>query len=125
MDITTELHEDTYVITGYGNGGFEINKTFYQNHITLHPDAGVTHLPVSTFRELEVGHVTEVLAHPPEPLILLIGTGVDTHKLPDSLFTDIKSQHVNVEVMNTGAACRTYNVLVSEGRQVAAVLFAV
>ncbi len=57
--------------------------------------------------------------------LLLIGTGPKTQLLPSRLRADLRALGLGLEVMDTGAACRTYNLLVSEERRVAAALLPV
>lgn len=57
--------------------------------------------------------------------VLFIGTGADTAHVPKALREKLEEAGVGVEAMNSPAACRTYNVLLSEGRRVAAALLPV
>lgn len=57
--------------------------------------------------------------------LLLIGCGAQMRAIPASLRTALREVGIAVEAMDTGAACRTFNVLLSEGRRVAAALIAV
>ena len=67
-----------------------------------------------------------VRAATPEVEVLLLGTGGDTGFLKPSIRQDIRdAAGLSVDFMDTGAACRTYNILLSEGRRVAAALIAV
>ncbi|MGB1547223.1 MAG: MTH938/NDUFAF3 family protein [Alphaproteobacteria bacterium] len=57
--------------------------------------------------------------------VLLLGTGQVTCLLPKAVRESLRAKGIAIEVMDTGAACRTYNVLATEGRLVAAALIAV
>ena len=66
-----------------------------------------------------------VLEAEPAVEILLIGTGSAMAPIPPALRALLRSRGIGCDGMDTGAACRTYNVLLAEGRRVAAVLIAV
>ncbi len=74
--------------------------------------------PPHTIAELTAEHVALLLAHDPE--VLLIGTGAKFALPPQAAFASARAKRIGVEVMDTAAACRTYNVLVGEGRRVVA-----
>ena len=57
------------------------------------------------------------------PGVVLLGTGAEQHFPPSSLLAPLLGQGIGIEVMTTAAACRTFNILVAEGRSVAAGLF--
>ena len=54
---------------------------------------------------------------PPE--VLLLGTGATLRFPPPEIFADLYAANVGVEVMDSGAACRTFNILANDGRRVA------
>ena len=124
MDITPLIPKDTQIVHAYGNGGFTISHTRYEGSVLL-----LSHSVVC----LDAAHITVLSALDVEALkshthhfeLLLIGTGEKQTTLPDPLKELLSSRTISYDVMNSGAACRTYNVLVSEGRQVAALLIAV
>jgi len=68
--------------------------------------------------ELTAEHVAALLAHDPE--VLIIGTGAKFALPPQEALAAARAKRIGVEVMDTAAACRTYNVLVGEGRRVVA-----
>jgi uncharacterized protein len=74
--------------------------------------------PPHAAAELTVEHVALLLAHEPE--VLVIGTGARFALVPQAALAAARAKRIGVEVMDTAAACRTYNVLVSEGRRVVA-----
>lgn len=113
------------LISHYGPGSLAVNGNEYQTNLLITQDSvlenwaqgGVDALTIESFRPL--------LDLPPElrPEIVLLGSG-ENHVFPDmSLLVALKREGLTVEVMNTRAACRTYSVLVSEYRSVAAALF--
>jgi uncharacterized protein len=74
--------------------------------------------PPHSVAELTAAHVDLLLAHDPE--VLLIGTGPKFALPPQAALAAARAKRIGVEVMDTAAACRTYNVLVGEGRRVVA-----
>jgi uncharacterized protein len=84
------------------------------------PDRLVEDWPPQRFDELTGEHLQAALALEPE--ILIIGTGSQQHFLPGELMAALSRGGIGVEVMDTAAACRTYNVLLSEDRKVVAAL---
>ena len=57
--------------------------------------------------------------------VLLVGTGVKLSEIPTTFRNSIEAAGVNVEIMSTPIACRTYNVLLGEGRRIGAALLAI
>jgi len=79
-------------------------------------DGAISEWPVKAFEALESGHFEQMLALKPE--LILIGTGVKQHFPKPELLKALISAKIGFEIMNSQAACRTYNILVGEGRQV-------
>lgn len=122
VDITPLLAKGSKSITGYGGGGFKINQEFVAGSLLVlpeevHPWSVVQGdaLTVELFSALE-GKGIE---------LLLVGTGGAIVPLAPDVRTVLKAMGMSVDVMDTGAACRTYNVLLSEERKVAAAVIAV
>jgi uncharacterized protein len=121
MDITPVIPQGKQVITGYGNGQFRIGGEVYSHNVLVFPDRVVQwviapNAPV-TLETLQV-----VIEEEGEIDILLIGSGKHQAALPSRIRDRLKAVGINLEVMDTGAAVRTYNVLLAEGRRVAAAL---
>ncbi len=107
-------------VTGYGDGYVEINAQRYQSAIVLMPERPVEAWPVEGFDGLSAGNFAALLAMQPE--IVLLGTG-PRQRFPHPRLTGaLAAARIGLEAMDTGAACRTYNILMSEGRQVLAAL---
>lgn len=125
MDVTPVLATGAKVIDGYLPGGFRVSGQLMNGALVLSPTA-VGPAPVSSYDELMATHLTALLSVPDKPEVLLIGVGAVQEGLaPKALREAAKAAGVVLEVMNTGAACRTWNVLLSEGRRVQALLFPV
>jgi uncharacterized protein len=75
----------------------------------------------ASFTELTVAHLEQILALKPE--VVLLGTGPTQRFPPAAIRAELTARGVGLEVMDLGAACRTFNILVQEERQVAAALF--
>ena len=112
-------------IEAYGDMGFRIDKKRVEGSMYLLPDAGMFPWGVTAIGDLTPAHFDEISAVHDSFDLLLLGTG-PMLQFPSaeirSYLTDI---HLHFEVMDTCAACRTYNVLLGEQRRVAAALIAV
>jgi uncharacterized protein len=117
-----KLHADAptslNTVTAYGAGFIEVNKTRHHGHLLLLPDAPAQPWPANSFEALRPEDFDALLAFRPE--IVLLGTGQRQRFPHPRLTASLAGAGIGVEVMNTGAACRTYNILVSEGRRVLA-----
>ncbi len=111
-------------IDAYGNGGFRFAEMSHRGSI-LCLASGVSAWPVASTVALRPDDFAPVFAPDAGVSVLLLGTG-DVQVFPDSdirrIFID---RGIALEAMDTGAACRTYNVLLAEGRPVGAALIAV
>jgi len=110
------------IIRGYGPAGLKINEATHQGSVILTASAIRLEPMLHSVADLDANHVTHLLALEPE--LVLVGTGA-RQIFPDPAFgAAFLRAGVGFEVMDTGAACRTFNVLVNEHRRVAAVLLA-
>jgi uncharacterized protein len=117
-----KLHADAptrlNTVTGYGPGFIEVNKSRHTGHLLLMPDAPAAPWQPAGFDELTAEHFAALLEHRPD--VVLLGTG-RRQRFPHPRLTGaLASAGVGIEVMDTAAACRTYNILMSEGRRVLA-----
>lgn len=122
MDITPRIAADRQLIQAYGSGGFRISQTRYEGGVLVFPDR-VLPWPVRSAAELGAENLAPVQGAGVE--LLLIGCGRSTALIPPALRQTVRAWGAVIEAMDTGAACRTYNVLLSEERRVAAALIAV
>ncbi|EHH09007.1 hypothetical protein ATCR1_02400 [Agrobacterium tumefaciens CCNWGS0286] len=111
-------------IDAYGNGGFRFAEMSHRGSLLLLPSGIYGWEPVDA-KELTVGHFEKVLAEAQDIEVLLIGTGDGMRVLPKELRAAFKEAGISVDPMSTGAAVRTYNIMLSESRAVAAALIAV
>lgn len=112
--------EGNHLITGYGPGWVQINENRHTASLILTPTQIVADWPVPSFEMLAAEHFQAALALAPE--ILLIGTGAKISFPPVACLKLLVEANIGFEVMDTAAACRTYNILMAEGRNVAAAL---
>jgi uncharacterized protein len=119
-----KLHADTHgslnTVTAYGTGYVEINRQRYEGPVLVRPEGEVLLWGVAGFDALAHEHFEALLAHAPD--VVLLGTG-ERQRFPHPRLTaPLVQVRIGVEVMDTRAACRTYNILMSEGRRVLAAL---
>lgn len=124
MEFTLLTTGDRHVVRFYGNGGFRIGEQTITGSILLFPDRIVT-WPVARFEDLRIEHFDEVLKAEPKIEILVIGCGATMELVPATIRERLRAERLALESMNTGAACRTYNLLLAEDRRVGAALIAV
>lgn len=114
-----------HAIDGYGRGGFRFGGMSHRGSLLLLP-SGIRAWAVTEASGITLATLQQLLAVPPDQLgICLIGTGADQIFLPPALARHLRQHGLAFEVMSTGAAARTYNVLLAEGRKVSACLIAV
>lgn len=124
MDITPQIPIDAQVIQRYGPGGFTISGEVHRGAVLVTPSA-VAPWRTGAPEQWQDADLAPVLALVPLPEILLIGSGATMVRLPERLRAALKARGIGCDTMDTGAACRTYNILLADGRRVAAVLVAV
>ncbi len=123
MDITPVIPQGKSIIKGYGDMAFKINDQQYQGSMIILPDR-VENWHVKNAAEISIESLA-IAANNDDVEILLIGCGETHTPLAKEMQTYFSAKNIGVEIMTTGAACRTYNVLLGEGRDVAAALIAV
>jgi len=111
-------------IEAYGNGGFRFADMSHRGSLLCLP-SGVYGWEPADRNALTTADFERVLAEAADIQILLVGTGPDLRPLPQALRAALRSVQISSDPMSTGAAVRTYNVLLAEDRAVAAALIAV
>jgi uncharacterized protein len=114
LDTTAGAHR----ITGYGAGYVTVDEIRLTRSLVVSPDELISDWSPQSVAELDEAAL-EILAHL-RPAIVLLGTGEEQRFPPSTLLSPLYTQGIGIEVMTTAAACRTYNILVAEGRPVAA-----
>jgi uncharacterized protein len=106
--------------TAYGPGYVAVNGVRYESSLVVMPDKIVDGWNVRNFESLAPQHIEALALLKPE--LVLIGTGEDLRFPAARLLASLAGARIGAEVMDTRAACRTYNILAEEGRHVAAAL---
>ena len=111
-------------IDAYGNGGFRFGGMSHRGSLICFPD-GMWAWPVTAVSELNKAALAPVFAHADEIDVFLIGAGTDPWVLPAPLRALFREREISVDVMTTGSAVRTYNILLAENRRAGVGLIAV
>jgi uncharacterized protein len=120
MRFTQDVSSGINIIRAYGAGEFRINDTVFRGPVIVSSSAIVPGPAIGSTDELAAAHAAHILALEPE--LVLLGTGV-RQTFPATVFAaQFLRAGIGFEVMDTGAACRTFNVLVAEQRRVVALL---
>ena len=124
MDVTPLVPEGVQIIHGYGDGGFRVAEVFHRGPVLVMPELTVPWAvaPATALDPLDIETLEPILAAEFSFDILLIGTGATQVFLPPAIRQRIRERGPVVEMMDSGAACRTFNLLLAEGRRVAAAL---
>ncbi len=118
MKLHLERAAGEYRILGYRADGIVVNEDVYKESIVVSAQDAPEPWPVISMSELLIAHVETLLARQPE--VVLIGTG-PKQVFPDmQLLASLYERGIGVEVMDTAAACRTFNIIAGEGRRVVA-----
>ncbi|WP_428030344.1 Mth938-like domain-containing protein [Ancylobacter sp.] len=110
-------------IDGYARGAFHFAGMASAGSVLALP-SGIHAWAPTTPAEIDSGALERVLAEAVRIELLLIGTGMDPWPLPDALRWRLRDAGISVDTLPTRAAASTYNVLLAEGRAVAAALLA-
>jgi uncharacterized protein len=116
LKLQSDPHSGANTITGYGDGYVEINKTPYAHAVVLSSDGAISEWSAKSFDDLEAQHFSQLIDSKAE--LILIGTGKRQRFPKPELLKALISAKIGFEIMDSQAACRTYNILVGEGRQV-------
>ncbi len=101
-------------------GRIRIGETWYEEALLLVPGRGVEPWPVKRLEAISSAELERLAGLEPE--VLLFGTGPRQALPHPALLAPLLARRIGCEVMDTAAACRTYNILLSEGRRVVAAL---
>lgn len=126
MDITPLIPAGRQIVEAYGDGRFRVSGTLIEGSALVFPTRTLP-WAVTDYAEVAAVSLAEIVVagEAGEVEILLLGCGTRQAPLPRALRELLRDAGVVVETMDTGAACRTYNLLMAEGRRVAAALIAV
>lgn len=113
--------DDIKIVDAYSDGAVIVGRVSYHSSLILSATDIIDDWPPQTCSELSPEHLQPVISLDPE--IVLLGTGSKIVFPEDEILRPITSNRIGYEIMDTGAACRSYNFLVAEGRRVVAALF--
>lgn len=119
-----KLHSDPQssqnTITGYGIGFLEVNQIPYSHALIVQPEGEVLAWPVEEIQDLSEDHFSMISALLPE--LVIVGTGKRQVFLNPKILQPLIKAKIGFEMMDSQAACRTYNILMGEGRKVLAAI---
>lgn len=124
MGATPPVPPGRRLIESYGAGGFRIAGERHEGAVLVLPE-GIVNWAIVDITKVTLDSFAPVIAVTPRPEILLIGCGVRAAFISPPLRQALRDAGITIDAMDTGAACRTYNVLLAEERRVAAALIAV
>lgn len=127
MKLHADRHDDLNAFTAYGDDWVEVNGERHSGALLVRPRGQVEAWDVDSFEALNAERLLALLDAPADlpdwrPEVILLGTGAQLRFPHPQLTRPLLQAGVGVESMDTLAACRTYNILMAEGRQVLAAL---
>lgn len=122
QDSMLPLGAEAQVVRSYGASGFRIAQGEYDSHVLVLPSRTLVWSGALTVEALAPLLPSPSEAHGEDAPLLLIGTGARHEMIAPELRRALKAHGLAVDSMDTGAACRTFNILLGEGRRVAAAL---
>ena len=124
MDVTPDVPQGKQIVQSYGDGRFTISGQVYEGSVIVFPDKTVP-WSVDDFDDVTPESLSAVTDVADQVGVLLLGCGQRMKQLKKELRDPVLEAGVVIEAMDTGAAARTFNVLLMEERRVAAALLAV
>lgn len=124
MEFTPVLQESAALVRSYGAGGFVIGQTRYEGSVLLGAQV-VQPLALSDIAALTPASLAALLEAEEPPELILFGCGARMQPVPAPVRHALDAAKIGFDAMDTGAACRTLNILLAEDRRAAAVLVAV
>lgn len=118
--LNIDENKSTYQIRAYQPGMIQVNEQKLAASLILTPNKLIADWSPQSMGELDMASLAPIIEL--HPTILLIGTGAQQEFLSIELYGELINQGIGVEVMTTSAACRTFNALSAEDRNVAAAL---
>ena len=120
MKFSEEDSADSHIIQSYNNNAIMIGGRIFNSSFIVSRSTLIENWPLSEISQLESAHLQPILDMKPE--VILIGTGLKLIFPAPNSYSSVINQGVGIEFMDSGAACRTYNVLASEKRNVIAAI---
>lgn len=120
MKLHLTTAENNNLITACDTAFIEVNKQRYSQSLIVMPQSLIHDWPAASFADLSNEHFRQIAELHPE--VVLLGTGATHLFLHPRHYQQLTDNGIALECMSTAAACRTYNILMNEGRTVAAAL---
>jgi uncharacterized protein len=118
LHATPTAHYQT--ITAYDEKIIKVNNVPFSHSFFVLPQTPPKTWAVADFKELEDAHFEDLIKQQPD--LIIVGTGMQQLFIAPKLIQGLMKKNIGVECMNNHAACRTYNILMAEGRHVALAL---
>lgn len=125
MDVTPLIKTGSKILQSYAGGQFKVSGEIFDGPVLVSRDAAFLWLAAQgkhSLADLSPADFNEIAALQDKPDVVLLGCGSRMQIMPAAMRAELKAMGIAVDVMDTGAACRTYNVLLAEGRRVLAAL---
>ncbi|MFP5394147.1 MAG: Mth938-like domain-containing protein [Gammaproteobacteria bacterium] len=116
MKLHSSSTQQYQTVTGYDDSGVEINAERFNFSLIVMPETPPRPWPVASFGALTEAHFEQIAQDDPD--VVIIGTGARQRFVHPRLIASLSAKRVGLECMDSKAACRTYNVLMGEGRKV-------
>jgi uncharacterized protein len=120
MKLHSTSTQQYQTVTSYDERGVEINLIPFTHSLVVLPEIAPADWPVSSFDTLTTEHFEQIGAMTPD--VVILGTGARQRFVHPRLTSSLTARRIGVECMDNQAACRTYNILMAEGRKVALAL---
>ncbi len=122
MDVTPLVREGQQIIQSYAAGVFRISGVNFDHAVLVFPEQTIKWNACDDFKELSEQHFQQLIDIADEIDVVLLGTGATMQFFNPELKQALSQKGLPIDSMDTGAACRTYNVLMAEGRRVVSAL---
>lgn len=120
MQISLDTHSANYQIRAYEAHRIKVNNAWITHSFIITPNQLINPWRPESIIDLKISDIEQITGLNSE--VVLLGTGTKLYFPNPELLAPLYALQVGVEIMDTAAACRTYNVLMSEGRNVVAAL---
>lgn len=120
MKLHSTATQQYQTVTAYDATGIEINAIHFSHSLIVLPEKQPMNWDVTVFEELKAGDFDPINQQDPD--VVILGTGDKQRFIHPRLITALTQRRIGVECMDNHAACRTYNILMTEGRKVALAL---
>ena len=116
MKLHSTQTQQYQTVTAYDDTGVELNAVRFTHSLIVLPEVAPAEWPVRSFEALGAEHFEQIAATAPD--VVILGSGRRQRFVHPRLTTALTSRRIGVECMDNQAACRTYNILMAEGRKV-------